>query len=259
MKSYYIIQNDIQKGPFSLEQLKELNLSPSIPVWHDKLDEWITINELQELKETIPPPFHSKSSSPYKMNGEKKKIKASFVVLIIALLVIIGVVIWLINMNSNQSENIETLESNISTQQNFIDHQNDIESERKRINAEITQKNMNFRNNWQNYIQLSNEEPKVQYTLGGISEFTISITNNTSYLLDEVAIYVTYIRKNGDVYQEKTISLFNIPANSIGSEIAPSSLNGVRVNCEVVKIISKKMHFCFPSDNGNREDPYFCK
>jgi hypothetical protein len=118
---------------------------------------------------------------------------------------------------------------------------------------------MNYRNNWQNYIKVDHSEPKVDYTLGGISSFDVYVSNETTYMLDQVDIYVEYIRKNGETYQTKTVTILNVPAGSMEIGVAPESVSGVKVNCGISKIVSKKMHFCYPKDNGNPEDPYFCK
>ena len=157
---------------------------------------------------------------------------------------------------TNEAKSPNETESSTETKK---DSPNDADDEKQRINAAITAKNMNFRNNWENYIKIDHNDPEVDYTLGGISSFNVSINNKTSYMLDQVDINVEYIRKNGEICQDKTVTIFNIPAGSTDFVEAPSSVNGVKVNCSISKIISKKMHFCYPTDNGNPEDPYFCK
>ena len=64
---------------------------------------------------------------------------------------------------------------------------------------------------------------------------------------------------NNHPFQTKTITILNVPAGSVETAVAPASTNGIKVNCIISKIVSKKMHFCYPDDNGNPEDPYFCK
>ncbi len=189
------------------------------------------------------------------MTQENKKPKS--LLLIIAGIVIIGSIIgWLIYQNSQNREIIDSLNDKVETQKNTQDQN---EEQRKKINQANTEKNMNFRNNWQNYIKVDHSEPQVDYTLGGISSFNVYINNETTYMLDQVDIYVEYIRKNGDIYQTKTVTILNVPAGANETGTAPSSVNGVKVNCTISKIISKKMHFCYPADIGNPEDPYFCK
>lgn len=280
MRQYYIHNGQIEIGPFDIENLKQQTLKKDTPVWYEGIEGWTTANEIEELKplfikQSKPPPLTKATPTPivetkkveqtptYNAMFPKKKTSYLIPILIAGLLIVGSVIGWLVYQNSQNRNTIESLNEEVSstkqtlqTKQNEADNQ---EAERQRINRANTEKNMNFRNNWQNYIKQSNSEPRVNYTLGGISEFDVFINNETSYLLDQVDVYIQYIRKNGEVYQDKTISIFNVPAGSSETGVAPSSVNGVKVNCSISKIISRKMHFCYPSDNGNQEDPYFCK
>jgi len=70
---------------------------------------------------------------------------------------------------------------------------------------------------------------------------------------------VQYIRKNGETYQTSRVHLFNVAPKTMEIGIAPKSINGIKVICSIEKIVSKKMHFCYPSNSGNPEDPHICK
>lgn len=189
------------------------------------------------------------------MNQENKRPK-QILLIILGVLTLLSVAGWLIYQNSQNKEIIDSLSDEIENQRKIHDQH----EEQKKINEQvITETNKNFRNNWQNYIKVEHSEPNIDYTLGGISPFDLYVSNETTYMLDQVDIFVEYIRKNGDLYQTKTVTILNVPAGANETGIAPSSINGVKVNCTISKIISKKMHFCYPEDNGNPEDPYFCK
>ena len=265
MKKYFLHDGSKQAGPFDIEELKAKNLNRDTPIWFEGLSEWTTIGNIEELKDIIsatPPPFAAKitppkpeqsvySSSSYEEAYPAKK-KSLSIPLIIGGVIIIGLVIWLVYQNVQHTTVIHDIQDSITTQ-------NTAEAERQRINQVNTAKNMNFRNNWENYIKVQNSEPTVDYTFGGISAFTVDVSNQTPYMLDQVNIYIQYIRKSGEVYQTKTVTVLNVPAGLSASAEAPSSLNGVKVSCTVEKIVSKKMHFCYPENNGNSEDPFFCK
>lgn len=53
---YWIIINDTQQGPYSLEQLGEINLSTNTPVWREGMTEWIPAGQIEELAALIPAP-----------------------------------------------------------------------------------------------------------------------------------------------------------------------------------------------------------
>lgn len=130
--------------------------------------------------------------------------------------------------------------------------------ERERINNEITKKNMEYRNNWQNYIIVDFKRPKI-FVLGGVGEFGISIANNTDYVLDEVMVQIDYFKSNGALYKNEVVLFTNVAGNSKIYGIAPSSPYGQTVNVSIIGIKSKKMHFCFPDGSLEPLDPYKCK
>lgn len=284
MTQYYFHDGQQEQGPFDIEQLKSHTLKKDTPIWYEGLENWTTIGEVKELKQLFaakltPPPLikpipevraalpkieqQTYAATNYQDAFPTKK-KSFLVPLIIGgILIVGGLVSWLLYQNSEHTVTIDNLQDKVTTQDNAIQTQNtqetEKEAERQRINEANTAKNMKFRNNWENYIKVQNSEPTVDYTFGGISAFTVYVSNETSYMLDQVDIYIQYIRKSGEVYQTKTVTIFNVPAGSSANAETPSSLNGVKVSCTVEKIISKKMHFCYPENNGNPEDPYFCK
>ncbi len=49
MDKYWIIIKDLQKGPYTLEQLKEMSLSPQTPVWREGLVYWTRAYDVDEL------------------------------------------------------------------------------------------------------------------------------------------------------------------------------------------------------------------
>lgn len=286
MTEYFIHNGITELGPFSIQELAAQNLLKDTPVWHLGLPNWSTAADIEELKHLLiskptPPPYSNaktavKSSPPKLAESEtvtietatasyderlpeKKKSKRLPVMIVIAIL-LLSLSAWGL---WQYNETIGTLEEKITTQEVKTSEKesaaDNAEEERQRINRANTEKNMNFRNNWQTYIQLHTTDPKIDHTFGGISRFNVNITNETSYKLDQVDVTINYIRKNGNVCQTETVSLFNISAGSNGSVTAPSSANGVQVSCEISKIVSNKMHFCYPDGNGDGGDPYFCR
>jgi len=58
-KQYYYLDGREQKGPFTLEQIKEVSLDPETLIWSEDLVNWIAIKDVPELRESIIkfPPF----------------------------------------------------------------------------------------------------------------------------------------------------------------------------------------------------------
>lgn len=66
MKKYFINDNGTQKGPFTLDELKSLNLKNDTHVWYDGMEDWVNAGDVNDLKEYIvkmPPPIGTKSNN----------------------------------------------------------------------------------------------------------------------------------------------------------------------------------------------------
>jgi len=67
MKHYYYADNDLQLGPFTIEELKSKRLKKSILVWTEGMQDWATADSIEELKEILisePPPLPKKNNTP---------------------------------------------------------------------------------------------------------------------------------------------------------------------------------------------------
>jgi hypothetical protein len=281
MVKYYLHDGIQEQGPFDFEELKSKNVTKDTKVWHEGLDNWKTAAEISELKDLLirktPPPLNAtiEEVKPPKLKEERdpnlnkvKKIRSKlYLFIIICILIISSIVGWLIYQNVENGETIESLSEQISsqyetlsTQESILTEQSDAEQEKSRINSAITQKNMKYRNNWNNYINASSNSYRYS-EIGGISDLEVIVTNQTEYMLDEVEVLVSYVKTNGDNFKTETVTVYNIPANGTKSATAPESNRGTSVNLDIQGIISKKMHFCYSAGNwsNNSDDPYFCK
>jgi hypothetical protein len=53
MKEYFLVENNVQKGPFSINEMKELNITRHTLVWKTGLENWVTADKIEELTELI--------------------------------------------------------------------------------------------------------------------------------------------------------------------------------------------------------------
>lgn len=66
MTKYYIHKDNEQKGPYTIDQLKGLELMNTTRIWHVGLEEWKTVAEISEVNKLLPttpppliPPLHT--------------------------------------------------------------------------------------------------------------------------------------------------------------------------------------------------------
>lgn len=125
---YYYVENGVQFGPFSIEELKLKPLKESTLIWHDGLEDWTEAKKVEELKsyfvnktppripkakQTTPPsPNFSQSSHANVKKEESSKIgsvenqkmKERFpLFLILGIIMVVGIIYFLSTFSfSNQ-------------------------------------------------------------------------------------------------------------------------------------------------------------
>ncbi len=133
------------------------------------------------------------------------------------------------------------------------------EEEKKKLQAAqaaAAAKEKEYRNNWPRYITFG----KLDYNTNGdgIDAFNVPVFNSTNAMLDKVTIRVDYMKKDKKVVKSETIFIYNIPPASGLNGKAPESKKGNNIKLFITGITSRKLHFCYPSNNGNPTDPYLC-
>lgn len=268
-----------QEGPFDIEQLKLLNINKDTPVWFEGIENWTTAEKVEDLKSILPtnvsppkfvnptqnnfsatPPSFNNSSNNGNQNYNhqndipKSNLKRN---LIIGGVLLIGLVVigFISNNSQSNSYGSEPSYNTDGTENSGVSAE---ETERQRINAAITKKNMNYRNNWQTYLTATTNQ--YQYReIGGIFNLAVIFTNNTDCVMDEIKVDVNYMKDSGGIYKTESVMFYNVLPGTQQSEQAPNSDRGTSVQLEVSQAYSKKMHFYYPSNSGNNEDPYFYK
>ncbi len=139
--------------------------------------------------------------------------------------------------------------------------QKKIDDEKKRqlaLQAAAAAKEKDYRNNWPNYISLG--DLNYQANDNGISPFDVPVHNSTNAMLDKVTVRVDYIKKDKKTLKSEILTIYNIAPGSTGVANAPEyrRVNNIHVQAFITSVTSRKLHFCFPMNNGNADDPYFC-
>jgi GYF domain 2 len=290
MKSYFYHDGIKENGPILIDDLISLNLTKETPIWYEGLPNWTKAENIDELKflfkpKITPPPLTSSNQFPPinpQFNNEidkpKSKNKYLFLSLVIlGILILCGIITYFalkatptddyseaVKKYSNDESNNTTSISNSRKIAEEVQNQNnqkeqEAKAEKERINSELTQKYMGFRNNWRNFITTTTNSYNYS-EIGGISNLEIIVSNETDKKIDEVQVRIDYIKANGGTWKSETVSITNISPNSNKSVSAPSSERGTSVNIEIDNISAPTFHFCYPYGNGeSNTDPYFCK
>jgi hypothetical protein len=275
MNQFYYSDGKNQLGPFSLDELKTKNITKDTLVWYDGLPEWTEAGKLELLSillKPVPPPLVKKTTPPpitEKKPETKKKGKKKLILWGVITLGVVGLTflsIYLYNgYQARQQEKAQNDKQNLinqtkeETRQETVSDMNEKqynEENQKETNAENQRKSI--RNNWSKYITL--ERSQYMYAeIGGISDLSLSITNNTDYTLDEVWANVSYVKANGSIYKTETVYFSGIAPHYKQTKRAPNSDRGVTVDyLEITYISSKQLQFRYEPGNwaNNSSDPY---
>ena len=284
MKTYFIHDGHTKKGPFTFNELKNLELSKGTPVWFEGLSEWTTAENVPELSSllSVPPTFsglNTQSPPELVVSQYEPVVKKAFAMPIAvgAGITIVALVGWLIYSNKSQAIALEQIkqEQQIHQQQQQLQKQEQQkvdfavqkleedklkeEAKKKRKAEELDIQRKFYRNNWHEFITL--EKNKYTYNdLGGIYNLKLNVTNRTDYEIDEVTAQIVYIKTNGDVWKTIEVPIYSIGSNSNKVEPIPDVERSTSVEIQITGIRSKAMQFCYAPGNwaNNSKDPYLC-
>ena len=170
---------------------------------------------------------------------------------------------FLIYTNTENNNKINDLRNQVNIEKDIQEQE---KAEIKDKNDRLTLKNIDYRNNWEKYIQVLDDENYEKLSLGGIKNLEVTVKNETEYTLDQVEVKVYYILASGIMYETQEFSLYNIPAKGLKKEAAPASKTNPQVNCvrgakvmlEIKSVSAPEFKFCYPFNNGNLKDPFKC-
>jgi hypothetical protein len=269
MKKYLLLRDDVQSGPFTLEEIKTKNLQATDLIWKLGISNgWSHASEIDELdlvkqdhssstpdtsssdKNTSSPTLktnYRKSLSDIKeiyvqhlQKAEKtKKYKiglaaAAFVIVILGGLLVKNLV--------DAPKEVEIKVADVSNAPsgegvtNSENFQNALSKEfvpyepkPKKIKPKDLKKMIGVETN-DYHVRL----------LGGINDLKLTVQNYSEHLLDKVVVKVDYLKPKGDIVNSEQVTITNIkPAQSKSIDVPPSS-RGVKVKYSVINVHSEE-------------------
>ena len=75
---------------------------------------------------------------------------------------------------------------------------------------------------------------------GGISSFPVSVTNNSTIMLEAVVIDIDYIQSNGKIFKTESLSFNDLEPGETVTMKAPKSSRGVKITTQIHLVDSRK-------------------
>lgn len=231
MKKYYLHNGSDKVGPFNKEELLQKGIVKSTLLWVEGNERWTCAENFEELHSlfyiTNTPIVNSIQNK--KTNFYKRLFLGTTILLLLAISLLSNEVIWKRHNNENKIINSEHQKKGI---RNAINE-----------HVKVTTKH---------YSALS---------LKGLSKFEINISNNTNYTLNQVEVFVDFLKNDGLKIETKKINFNNIEANDNQLKYTAYSNNISTIHATITVIYSTELNLCYtntakPSLNNN--DPYRC-
>lgn len=208
MEKYYIHLSGIERGPFSLEELKEKSINKRTQVWFEGQSDWTEAGQIAELTSLFPP-------APPAFRTPAKKITTTigstlWKLIRLACIIFLCFVALAIFMRWKSSSDQED------------------------------QQKQQTRNNISNYVTVGHSSYNY-YAFGGIKNLSIVVTNNSAYLLDHVQVKLSYIKADGSLYKDAVLYFNYIPAHNQQTLPVPDMDRGIRVTEQILSIRSSAL------------------
>lgn len=207
MKNYYLHNGKQQLGPFSLEQLKDKQLSNDTPVWSNDLPDWTKAGEVPELQELLinntPPPF-STSVPPIQKISKSEKAGfriGKFLGWTGIIIVVIAISAFFINRNSSSTSGLG------SSGNSLLKEITQREKTPEELRAELAQKE---KSSPTEYLV-----PTVTVRGNFIGQTIVegSVMNNASIaVFKDIVLEVTYRSKTGTALSSERFTIYEIAA-----------------------------------------------
>lgn len=102
MKKYYYLDGPERKGPFTEEELINLNLSHEILIWTEGFDNWRPLKDIPDLLRIIPPPLPENIRAEVTKMKKSNKVRYSFLTLLALLITSFIIVYFVIGTNKTK-------------------------------------------------------------------------------------------------------------------------------------------------------------
>jgi hypothetical protein len=107
--------------------------------------------------------------------------------------------------------------------------------------AALTQEMLDkARRNLYDLVHVEASEYKVGL-LGGISDLDITVTNNSLYALDQVAVEIKYFGPEKKLVKSQTLLFTNVPSGRRRTLEAPRTNRGIKIDYSIISINSKAL------------------
>ncbi|MEI7801712.1 MAG: DUF4330 family protein [Bacteroidota bacterium] len=276
MKKYFLIdKNNLQDGPFDLDELKSKEIKRETAVWFEGLLDWTKAGEVDELKSlfVIAPPPIPKATPPPIPNKEtlsppipdekrteisnpppivqKKKSKSNVITFLVIGVVILALAIggYFITKQQEDKTALEEIQkkhyeettgnySSESVQQNqqILQQQENIKKQQDYEAQQKAQEIQNVKNNLKKNLTATADGDYYYRNIGGIYDCYVTLSNRTDYKMNSVTVLVSYLNPSGYSVENSYHTFYNVEGNTSRREKVDDSKRGTTVSISIYSV-----------------------
>lgn len=259
MANYYIIVNNKQQGPYSIAQLRQLNITPQTPVWAQGMADWTIAARVDDLK-----PLFVIQKQP--RNAERALLYTGVA---LAFLSVIALGIYFAIQYKESTANSTNPSTDTATVEALTPNPFNKDSADAAFKAAEetrlrTEKERSMRQAREGFYTQYNIKVKSYKTdvLGGISDVFIEVTNASNYTINSLTFVINYYKSNGDVWLSEELTATNIAPQSTQLVQGPNTERGTKVETGMVmRARVNEIAYCYEAGNwaAGINDPYKCQ
>jgi hypothetical protein len=285
MRRYFILQGQVEKGPFTVEMLQGELIYPNTLIREENSYSWTTAGQVEELADIFETPTSVKTFSdpvttiqvaeitkikPKRSRILKSGINEKFIPLFIVFAIgsIIVSMDWVIETKSTRilekppSVAIKPAQSSIAAKpappsvKPAINKPEEVAKIEKIV---ISNKPALSKPLIKNELEDKSAYYKRNWErfitlsnnnynrgfLGGIKGLTLTFKNDTDFPIDEMVAKVIYIKANGKEWINKTVTVYNLLPHSEKQQSVAKVNRGKSIKTMIEKVTSSKMHLYY--------------
>jgi hypothetical protein len=253
---YFLLRNNQESGPFSLEELQEMTVYPTDMIRSGSFGAWTTVREIETLKAYINysdrlAAFDTEIRSGYDrpqqrfadrhIKTEKTKRVLPTLLLAAILAVVSVTAIWLVNKQPNTTEEAVQVQAPASVPDLIIpasaaDSINeDFKQALAKKRADSIWREKRKPENIKKLVSVQANDYRVKI-LGGINNLKFTVENKSEVHLENVSIQVDYFKRNDEIVHTETIVTEHIRARDKIIVEVPSNSRGVKITYKILTV-----------------------
>lgn len=249
MKRYVLLRENREMGTFTLEELKEQEISHSDLIWIEgESCSWSKPQLIPEIRPLLAHQHNKEETNAEPLKRKRTPIHhISWVAVLLASFVVGNFIARMYYRNNDSQGLLQAMQTESMVPESGIipEHYHDALGHDYKWKDTTQNKAIAFvkkgkNKAYKNMVSVKTSDYKIGL-FGGISDLHLTLLNNSPVSLDKVSVIVDYIKPNGTVARSEKYYFLDVDGRSSKTISVPASKRGVKVHAYVKKIVPEEV------------------